>query len=40
MNEAITVGMVVKAALVIGGILGLLGLVVFVLSILADAFKH
>jgi hypothetical protein len=40
MNQALTVGMVVKPLLVVGGLILFIGVIVFILSIFADAFKH
>ena len=40
MTEAVTIGMVVKALLIIGGIGLAFGVFVFILAIFADAWKH
>jgi len=40
MDHAITVGEVVKAGLWIGGVVLVIGVAMYVLSIFADAFKH
>ena len=40
MDKAVTVGAVVWTVLGIAAVLGVLGAIVFVLSLFADAFKH
>jgi hypothetical protein len=40
MEHAITVGMIVYAAIAILGAVGVIGILVWILSIFADAFKH
>lgn len=40
MAEAITVGMVVKAVLIVGGLGLVFGIIVAILYAMADAWKH
>jgi hypothetical protein len=40
MDKAITIGMVVWWVIGIAAVLGVIGAIIFVLSLFADAFKH
>jgi hypothetical protein len=40
MDHAITVGMVVWASVAVLGVIGVIGVCLWILSIFADAFKH
>jgi hypothetical protein len=40
MDQAITVGAVLWTFIAIGGVVGVLAILIWVLSLFADAFKH